>query len=392
MIRPSCLVRSSSQEVRQSAPRCSSTLHLGVSRSNPCGVHHHAEVLSDALTKNGCSSALAWVTQTDSNIAASVRAAWQVLVRARSAASGSSIIWHYSAHAYGHRGISLFGVLAGLLARRRGARVIVVLHEIVLPWGGSWRALLTAASHRLALPWVLIGADAWVVTTSDREEALRPAAWLLRRPLRLIPVFANVVPAESALVERDGGSGGGVGILGWAAGEDSAKLVLQGIHDADARVPILLLGAPGIGTRPARAWQDAAEVVGAGEQVTFSGVIPSSDLSEAIARCAVVVLAYSDGPSSRRGTLAAALAHGKAVAALDGPNTWDVLRQVGAVKLAVAAPKAVADAVRGLLSDVSERRCLEDRAALFYRTHLSIRSAVERYEGLLEQLDRAGAP
>ena len=74
---------------------------------------------------------------------------------------------------------------------------------------------------------------------------------------------------------------------------------------------------------------------------------------------------------SRKTTLAASLASGRPVVALDGPNTWDDLVRERAIALAEPNSLALAETVRKLLADLSATNALGNRGRVFADRHMS---------------------
>jgi len=93
-------------------------------------------------------------------------------------------------------------------------------------------------------------------------------------------------------------------------------------------------------------------------------------VSRQLAACEVIVFPDPSGPSSRKTSLAAALAHGKPVVALDGAQTWRELVDAGAVVVG-ANRDAMAVELGRLMCDRDARSDLGARARAFSEGRLS---------------------
>jgi hypothetical protein len=84
-----------------------------------------------------------------------------------------------------------------------------------------------------------------------------------------------------------------------------------------------------------------------------------------------MVFTDKTGPTSRRGTLAALLLHGKAIIAGEGPHTWPALRESDAVCLVDLKAEEIAGAIEWLFRDRRARAGYEARASAFYQSRMS---------------------
>ncbi len=98
-------------------------------------------------------------------------------------------------------------------------------------------------------------------------------------------------------------------------------------------VRLELLGAPGPGTATSEAWLGRREARSVREAIEFSGRLPAQELSDELARCAVLLCAASPGPTSRKGTLAGSLASGGRWWRSTGHLTWAELREQDAARV-----------------------------------------------------------
>jgi glycosyltransferase involved in cell wall biosynthesis len=131
----------------------------------------------------------------------------------------------------------------------------------------------------------------------------------------------------------------------------------------------------------------AAREGGVEELLSFSGRLSAQELSDALAACTVLLSADPSGPTSRKTTLAASLASGAPVVAIDGRRTWPELREAGAATVVPGDGDSLAAAVLALLEDRSARDALGSRGREFARRAMSVeRSATTLAELLRDAL------
>lgn len=340
----------------------------GTSQGLVCGVRDHARVLSDALAEQGAMVASVWVEQPG-GFSSTVRLAQQLWRRSRD--DVDVIVLHYSVFAYASHGIPVGLPLLALVLGRFRAPVVLLAHELVYPWRRrGWRGAVHAATQRAALVPLVAGSDAVIVTTEDRVGWFRSRRWLPCRPVFCAPVFSNIPRQPAGAGQED--VPGRVGVFSFGAEGLDADLVTRAVAAASVSVGaahLTMIGAPGEHGATGRRWRAAADAVGC--PLTFTGVLDEAELSGELARCQVVVFADPAGPSSRKTSLAAALVHGRAVVALDGPHRWVDLVEAGAVVLADPVASHVAAALVRLLVDDVARAELASRALAFADSWLS---------------------
>ncbi len=158
-----------------------------------------------------------------------------------------------------------------------------------------------------------------------------------------------------------------VGLFGYSYQGAAVALVLDaiaGLRDRGLDVALLLLGAPGRGSSVAEMWLQAARARDVAHALCFSGTLGAQELSNALAGCEILLFADASGPSSRKGTLAASLASGRPVIAIDGPRRWSELIDADAAHVVAPTAHALAEAIHALLADEDLReasRCARSR-------------------------------
>lgn len=344
---------------------------VGLSEGNVCGVRDYATRITEALGRLDVKATVYWCDRrADLSLVLGVRevGSWaRLLARKLEIDHPDVIVLHYSAFAYGYRGIPLLVVPVLARLRQVGAPIVLILHEFVYPWHyHGFRGFVWAVTDRLVLPLLLLCSSGVVVTTEDRRAWLRQRGWFPRRPIRVLPVPSNVplTGASTAPSEKV------VGVFGFGAESVDISTVIEGMKLAAreiADVRLRLIGGPGPDSEAAKHWRRFASDAGVG--LEFTGILEMDALSRAVSQVGLVM--FADIASSRRGTLATSLLHGKAVIAFDGAQTWSALRVADAACLVERAPGAVASAIVRLMKDHLAREGYEQRAAAFYRSVMS---------------------
>jgi len=148
-------------------------------------------------------------------------------------------------------------------------------------------------------------------------------------------------------------------------------------------VRLRLLGGPGPASASGEQWSSAASSRGLGDALSFSGILAAQELSDEMAACDVLIFADTPGPSSRKGTLAGALASGRPLVATSGHRQWSELTRQGAARVVGRSASALADAVGELLADESEREALGARGREFAQREMGIERTVEAVKRML---------
>ncbi|MGD0452049.1 MAG: glycosyltransferase family 4 protein [Solirubrobacteraceae bacterium] len=364
---------------------------VGVSVSEICGVRDHATLLADALTSEDVSCSMLWMRRSQSSRAASrseFRAWTHELAAELQSSRPDAVVLHYSVFSYSHRGLPIFvrPVLSALQSTR--IPVVVVLHEFAYAWMyGGWRGNVWALTQRVALIDVMRTSAAVLVTTDIRARWLASRPWLPQRPVAFAPVFSNL-PAPSARPRRDAPARV-IGLFGYSYQGAETSLVLDAVHELAQRgldVQLRLLGSGGRASTAGQAWLQAARTRDVEHRLSFSGTLSAQELSDALAGCDVLLSAFTPGPSSRKGTLAASLASGSPVVAIDGPRGWSELVESGAIRVVEPTSRALAGAVAELLADEGMREALGARGRAFAEQRMGVARTAQVLRTLLDEL------
>lgn len=332
-------------------------LTIGASEPGPCGVRDYARSLATGRE--------VWLDVPPHR---GWRQGWyadRALLRAaRAAASrGDAAVFHWSPFTHGAHGVPMLAAFVPLALRRKGVRTATVLHELAYPWGRRGvRGAVWAVAQRVVLAPVVAGSDLLLVTTDERAEWLRRR---YRRDAVVRPVWETVPVAADVT-----GEGSGLGTLSWSHDVVRRDLALEAARGGTLQ----LLGGPGPDSPSAEAWRADARRYGV--TLDFSGVLDPAALSERIAALGVYLHLDSSGPTPRRTSLANALAHGRPVLAVDGPQTWRTLGDA----VVLAAPDAYARAARELLADPGRRREVGARGRAFFEREMDRAATVRLLE------------
>ncbi len=345
-------------------------LSVGVSLNEVCGVRDYSAVLASALEARGASVSTVWWERRRCN-----RDVWVAKVQSEASRERPDwIFWHYSVFAYGRRGIPYD--VPWIARRLRGLvpRVALVVHEYALPFGRrGLRGFVQAATQRAVLPAVVRCVDAVLVTVDSRRAVFG------RRPVAFQPVFSNL-PAGN-------GNGkvvpGTIGVFGYGTGDFRADLAAEAVAALDPHVRVALIGAPGPDSAAAERWRRAFAAAGRGESLELTGVLSAGEAADRIASLDVLLFPDRWGPSSRKGSLAAGLAAGTAVVAIDGPERWDELIDAGGVAIVPPKADAIAARIGALLADSGALSAQAERGRAFYESRMAPGRAAEALLSLI---------
>jgi glycosyltransferase involved in cell wall biosynthesis len=351
----------------------------------------HAVSLADALDREDVSHSLHWLWRSSASMRASrseFRAWSQELSSELGRSRPDAVVLHYSVFSYSHRGLPIFvrPVLSTL--RRSRVPVVVVLHEFAYAWRyGGLRGDVWALTQRAALIEVMRTSAAAIVTTDFREQWLTSRPWLPKRRVMFAPVFSNLPAPRDA--PRASHARPVLGLFGYSYEGAELAMVLGAVRELQERgieVELALLGGAGRSSSAGKAWLEAARSRDIEHLLSFSGTLPAQELSDALAACDVLLSAFTPGPSSRKGTLAASIASGRPVVAIDGPRGWSELIESEAIRVVEPTSQAVAGAVADLLADDERRDALGARGRAFAEERMGVGRTAQVLSGLLGEV------
>lgn len=378
---PVCLSRPPSTKPRVTT--------VGLVPPGPSGVHDYGRLLAGELRKRGHKMGEAWIENDGARLGPALLASLRLLRLAVRLRVGSAIVLHYSPFSYGYRGLPAPSVFFGAIARSRGCRLVVVLHELAYayrPETDGLRKRITAVLQRGALGIVLWGADCAVVATEQRRRLIQETRCRRSCPIHVLPVFSTVtVTGTPRPTGRCDDLLFTLGIPGYAGDGVRPDIFFEALTLLEplGHFRVLLIGAPGEDSPDGRMWRRLADRAGLGERVSFTGVVDVRELSAHLSACDVVVLVNEEGPSGRKTTLASALAHGRPIISLDGANRWKELIESAAVIVVPSAPEPLAVALHGLRASPSRRTELGARARAYYDGTMSLGRVADGFEALI---------
>lgn len=346
----------------------------GVSQTEVCGVRDFALNLEPHLRVLGYDVRVVWLDAIGGSTIG-CRPVHEVVAKASDA---QIIVFNYSVFACAWHGIPVLGPSLAWDLWRAKSGVVLVAHEMAYPWKRrGWRGLIHAVTQRLALLPLVAASTVVVVTTESRRGWLQSRTWLPFRPTLFAPVFSNVTVRGVRAQRSDSLP---VGIFGYGHETERRGLVVQAVAYAASKlegVELVLIGAPGPESAQGFAWQEAAQAAGC--PYRFTGVLAPDELSHELSGLAAFVCFDDAGPSSRKTTLAAALAHGVPTIALEGPDCWEDIVTSMAVELVKPDVAALTEALLGLLTDSSRAEKLRTAGRDFYESSMAAEAVAARY-------------
>jgi glycosyltransferase involved in cell wall biosynthesis len=266
--------------------------------------------------------------------------------------------------------------LPGGWARRRiKTPIVTTFHDLLVPYlfpkAGSLRWKVVEYLAR--------GSDAVIVT--NEEDRARFST--LQRPisdLHVIPIGSNIDPSLAGEFDRaaertrwgiqpDEYLLGYFGFLNLSKGGSDLMQALKVLSDRGLPVKLLLVGGRTGSSDPTNA-EYAAQVeklvaaLGVRDRVIATGYLEAHEVSRALLICDVMVLPYVDGASLRRGSLHAAIAHGKPIVTTEPRYPIAGLpHEESVLYVPPSDPQSLAEAVRRALQDDALRARLQSNVS-----------------------------
>jgi glycosyltransferase involved in cell wall biosynthesis len=300
-------------------------------------------------------------------------------LEARIDPASSRVLVQYVPAVFGRRGGNVaFCRWVCSLARHTDVRIM--FHEPYLYF--RWRPdhLFTAFAQRSMARLLLDGRPAVYLSTDTWRRYLSPYGREAVAGAVTLPIPSAVPRIDSPEAVRAARSAASahadfvVGHFG-TYGRHIERLLFSTIEDllsSERRIAVLCTGAGSdrfvsrlLSSRPAF-----------GGRLFGTGRVSAREVSVNLQACDVVVQPYPDGVTTRRTSVMAALANGRAVVTCDGPLTESIWRDSGCVSLASSVGR-VADATRDLLANPATRAALEARASATYAARFDLRHTIE---------------
>lgn len=302
----------------------------------------------------------------------------------RSAPRPDRILVQYVPHAFGWKAMNL--PFALLLARRfrRIAPVWVVFHEVAFPlsWWPPQHTLIGGLTRVMArliagtADRVFVSIPTWGTILKRLCPRVRTPEWLpVPCTLEGAPDPADVTRLRARFLPTGGRLVGHFGTYGPLITDILAPTLTHLLRSAP-HAAVLLVGR---GSDAFRA-RYSAEVPGFVGRVISTGELPAADVSAHLRACDLVLQPFSDGVSSRRTSVMAAMANRVPVAT----NLGFLSEPVWAGKVATVPapdPSALAGLTARLLSDDAERLAFRDRGNALYRELFSTEHTIAKLRG-----------
>ena len=294
------------------------------------------------------------------------------------------VLLQYNPFSYGPRGLAP-GLLHDVwrMRRRSRTRLAVMVHEAWIDMNDAPSTLI-GLWQRAQLRALLRVADRVMTSTQALADELGGGAVH-------VPIASNITPVPTsprAARSRLGIEGKlAVALFGRAnpaRALDYAEAAIAALVDALGadKLAILNLGA------------DAPALkVPSGVEVHNSGRLPPDEVSVHLWASDLVLLPFTDGISTRRGTLMAALAHGRPVLGLDGRNTDMLLADAGgAVALTpVGDRSSFSRAAVELSGDPERLRAIGEAGRRLYDSRFDWAVTARSVGAVLETLSRGAS-
>ena len=241
----------------------------------------------------------------------------------------------------------------------RTDEIDLMVHEPGLGFGeGGLRHNVAASVHRMMLALLLRRVARVWMSTSAWEPYMRPYLFGRTIPIEWSPVPSNI-PVDARGPDGDYP----VGYFG-QYDTQGIQVLMQMLEMIPDRIALIGRGA---------------ERVPLHDRTIVIGETDPARLSRAIASCWVMCHHYIDGVTGRRTTAMASLAHGRAVATVEGRLTEPLWRESGAAALSPAGDAgALAANIRMLLRDHDARARLGEAGRKLYRDRFSIDHTIAR--------------
>jgi len=302
------------------------------------------------------------------------------LARSIDGSGQSRVLVQYVPHAFGFKAMNLPFCL--WLFGRRHSGTAVMFHEVMFPMrvGQSLKHNVIGLTTSLMAMLVARSAERIFVATPLWGTLLRRfvgshdlITWL---PVPSnIPVIDDPVAVAATRITY---SPGGVPLLGHFGTHtgpvgQNVEALLTLMLECRSNARVLLIGANS--NRFRDRWVGAHSALA--NKVYATGALTPNRLSLALQACEVMIQPYPDGVSTRRTSVMAALAHGRAVVTTNGIATEPLWAQSGAVAMApVGDCGSMQSVVARMLADENERSRTGNAAQELYAQRFALRHTI----------------
>lgn len=277
------------------------------------------------------------------------------------------VLLQYNPYSYGRRGLSL-SVARDVqrLTRRSEARLTVIVHEPWIPL--QFGPALAIGLVQRAQTWAICRSAERVLTTTGRYRRRLARLPAMSQPVTRVAVGSNLPDRRDrrTSVRRSLGLTDSDLVVAQVGSRHPSWLVNH------VRVALHALGERVHGLTCLNLGATAPPIQAAGVRVVSPGSLSDDALAEHLASADLFLAPFIDGVSTRRTSVAAALQHALPVVTTEIPETDDVLRSSGGLRLApVADDAAFARCAVELAADASLRRNQAAAARLLFESEFS---------------------
>jgi glycosyltransferase involved in cell wall biosynthesis len=255
---------------------------------------------------------------------------------------------------------------SGWARRKISVPIVTTFHDLLVPY-----LFPKAGPLRWKVVEYLARRSDAVIVTNEEDRAR-----LINLQPQVIPIGSNIDPTSAGEFDRtverarwdiqpDELVLGYFGFLNLSKGGSDLMQALKVLSDEGLPVKLLLIGGRTGSSDPTNA-EYAAQVenlidsLGVKDQVVATGYLEPREVSRALLICDVMLLPYVDGASLRRGSLLAAIAHGRAIVTTEPRYPIGGLtHEEGVMYAPPDDPQALADAVQRALIDEALRARLQ---------------------------------
>lgn len=261
----------------------------------------------------------------------------------------------------------------------------------LLPWRMKGLLVTVVTFHDLRVPYLFPKAGRWrrkaidfmarraagVIATNEAD--YHALAIPLADPDRLvkIPIGSNILPHAAATDRTDSvrsklglsHSDRLIGYFGFLNESKGADSLLRALAALDQHFHLLFIGGEFGSSDPRNNQQfsqgirQLASELGLGERVHWTGFVPETEVSAYLYAVEQMVMPYRDGASLRRGTIMAALAHGRPlITTQPALPTPELIHGDNVHFVAPEDSVALAQAIRRLAEDADYRQRLSEGA------------------------------
>jgi glycosyltransferase involved in cell wall biosynthesis len=317
------------------------------------------------------------------------------LVRAVRSLDTDVLVVQYAPHAFHPRGVTLaISLLPALVRLVTRLRVMVNFHELYIPFGRSLRRCLGSLWQRAM--GLLIAAPSHVLTAVSSEWPRRLRRVGVWKRIDVIPVGSNIPRAQvraeelkavRAMLGVDPNTLL-IGAFGSAGPDRDIGLLfaaLSKLREVES-LKLVWLGKSGFHADVPTGRDYAARFIEDDKDIIWTGPLPHPEVSRMMSACDLFVLPLTDGISTKRGTLAAALQHGLPILTTRGKRLDDLFVQRENIYL---VPQGDFRAFAEGLTELARGSDLRDRLALgarrLYEDHFSWEVIAARVAALCDR-------